>query len=236
MLEWLAKDPLNGIVITLSFFISIIIGRILREKRNLYPGKIFEARIKLFFAFILIILITMMQHWYFPIIISVICLVISMKLTSLRDYAEKLLFPFVLGIFIFSVEGIASGFLIFSRVIASASVLIILLLSTSQDDILKSMRWFGVPATILDISWFMKRYIQSLAGEGKRLKMAQESRCGFSRNSGFVHKMQNVAAISGLLIIHAFKKSDRIYNAMLSRCWMPGSHFRTEQLDDVRKE
>ncbi len=30
MMEWLTGDPLNGIVMTITFFISLIIGRYLR--------------------------------------------------------------------------------------------------------------------------------------------------------------------------------------------------------------
>lgn len=30
MLEWLAGDPLNGIVVTITFFISLIMGRYLK--------------------------------------------------------------------------------------------------------------------------------------------------------------------------------------------------------------
>ncbi len=30
MMEWLTGDPLNGVVITITFFISLIIGRYLR--------------------------------------------------------------------------------------------------------------------------------------------------------------------------------------------------------------
>jgi hypothetical protein len=34
MLDWLAGDPLNGIVVTITFFISLIIGRHLRLWRK----------------------------------------------------------------------------------------------------------------------------------------------------------------------------------------------------------
>lgn len=34
MLEWLSGDPLNGVVITITFFISLIIGRYLRLWKN----------------------------------------------------------------------------------------------------------------------------------------------------------------------------------------------------------
>ncbi len=30
MMEWLTGDPLNGVVITITFFISLIIGRYLK--------------------------------------------------------------------------------------------------------------------------------------------------------------------------------------------------------------
>ncbi|HEY9247412.1 MAG TPA: hypothetical protein VIO11_11240 [Candidatus Methanoperedens sp.] len=39
MLEWLRGDPLNGIVITVSFFISLIIGRYIRKKRSQKPRR-----------------------------------------------------------------------------------------------------------------------------------------------------------------------------------------------------
>lgn len=35
MLEWLNGDPLNGIVVTITFFIFLIIGRYLRLWRGL---------------------------------------------------------------------------------------------------------------------------------------------------------------------------------------------------------
>ncbi len=34
MFEWLGGDPLNGIVITIAFFISLIIGRHLNLRRK----------------------------------------------------------------------------------------------------------------------------------------------------------------------------------------------------------
>jgi hypothetical protein len=32
MMEWLTGDPLNGVVMTITFFISLIIGRYLRMR------------------------------------------------------------------------------------------------------------------------------------------------------------------------------------------------------------
>lgn len=249
MLEWLTRDPLNGIVITIAFFISVIIGRYLREKaaHATYRSNMTDTRIKLLASFLLIIALSVMKHWYFPIAISIICILFATKLDALRDYSKKLVFPLVLALFIFAIqsftygvstinlgivavyaEGIDYGFLIFSRVFASASVLILLMLSTSENKLLESMHWFKVPQTIVEISSFMSRYKRTFSYEGKKLKLAQESRCGFSRSAGFTKKMHNIASICGLLITRAFERSEQVYRAMLSRGWKTDLRYSIE--------
>lgn len=244
MLEWLTRDPLNGIVITLTFFISMIIGRYLREKRAQaeYGSKIIDPRIKILVSFFLIIAATLMKHWYFPIAISILCIFFAAKLNVIREYSKKLIFPLVLALFIFALqsftygvnkvdlgiisvysEGIEYGLLIFSRVFASASVLILLMLTTSENELLESMRYFGIPQTMVEISSFMSRYIRTFSSEGRKLKLAQVSRCGFSSNANFTKRMHNIASICGALIVRAFARSDEVYRAMLSRGWKPDS-------------
>ncbi len=242
MLEWLTRDPLNGIVITIAFFSSLIIGRYLGNKKEKakYNGKTIDSRIEILVSFLLIIAVTLMKHWYFPIVIAALCIGIALKINLIRDYLKKLVFPLVLALFILAVqglfygvnkidlgiisvyaEGIDYGFLIFARVLASASVLILLVITISENELLESMRWFGVPKTIIEISSFMSRYIKTFSSEGKKLKQAQESRCGFSRNANFTKQAQNIASISGALITRAFARSEEVYRAMLSRGWKP---------------
>ncbi len=238
MFEWLTRDPLNGLVITLFFFISLIIGRYLREhkaangKRNIEPG------VMIIISFLLIISITLMKHWYIPAIISSLCIFTALHRGRIRDFSGKLVFPLFLALFILLVQsltpggkridlivpvysdGIDYGLLIFSRVIASASVLILLVLTTPHIDFLESMRWLRVPGTMIEIASFMSRYINTFLKEGKKLTLAQQARCGFSSN-GFRRRIRNVASICGLLIVRASAKSDGIYKAMLSRAWKP---------------
>ncbi|MDD5473947.1 MAG: cobalt ECF transporter T component CbiQ [Candidatus Methanoperedens sp.] len=207
-----------------------------------------DSRIKILISFLLITAITVMKHWYLPIAISLLCIVLAAKLKVMRNYGKKLIFPLVLALFIFVTqgftygvnainlgifsvysEGIEYGFLIFSRVLASASVLILLMLTTPENDLLESLRHLGVPGTIIQISSFMSRYIRTFSYEGKKLKFAQESRCGFSKNSGFTNRMHNIASISGALITRAFAKSEEVYRAMLSRGWKPDIQYPTER-------
>lgn len=240
MLEWLTCDPLNGLVITIAFFISLIIGRYLRERmvhiKN--RGKIIEPRIRLILAFLLIIAVTLMRHWYFPAAISIICIFTAYKLKVFRDYSKYMIFPLLMALFILAVQGfnyftgtiepgiipvrsfgLEYGLLIITKIFASASVLIILMLSTSESELLGSLRWLRVPATILEISSFMSRYIKTFSNEGNKLSLAQRSRLGLS--GGFLKKIQDTAMIFGLLITRAFARSEEIYRAMLSRAWKP---------------
>ncbi len=242
MIEWLTRDPLNGLVVTITFFISLILGRYLGKKRTHAESRMcaIDPRIKVIISFLLIISITLMNHWYFPVVITVLCAIIALKLRIFHGYSKKLIFPLILALFIFALqgftygaskidigiisvytEGIRYGFLIFTRVLASASILILLVVTTSENELLENMRWFRVPGTMIEISSFMARYIKTFSHEGRRLKLAQESRCGFSRDLGFTDRMYNIASLCGALIIRAFARSEGVYKAMLSRAWHP---------------
>jgi cobalt ECF transporter T component CbiQ len=240
MLEWLSGDPLNGAIITITFFISVIIGKYIRMKRTAsgYREKSIDQRIKLFVLLFLIISITLMGHWYIPIGIAVLCILISIRANIFQQYWKKLIFPVVLSLFIIGIQGLTYGstrvdigiisiykegfeygFLIFSRVFAATSLIILMLSTASETDILDTMRWYRIPAALIDISSLMMRYIKAFSTESRRMKQAQESRCGFSRSCGFREKMHNIGSISGALITRAFTRAEQVYRAMISRGW-----------------
>ncbi len=240
MLEWLSRDPLNGVIITITFFISVIIGKYIRMKRASSGdyGRSNDHRIKLFVLFFLIISITLMGHWYIPIGISIVCLLISIRFNIFRDYSRKLVFPVVLSLFIILIQGLTYGstridlgiisiykegfeygVLIFSKVFAATSLIILMLSTASETEVLDTMRWYRIPAALIDISSLMMRYIKTFSTESRKMKQAQESRCGFSGSCGFREKMHNIATISGALITRAFMRAEEVYRAMISRGW-----------------
>ena len=258
MFEWLSGDPLNGIAITATFFLSLIIGRYFGEKRNSQEkseGHIKDARLKLLLSFLLIISITLMNHWYIPVAVSVIAVICAAGMRKLRNYSGKIIFPLILGLFILIIqavtygtqtitygsitlhpEGIEYGMLVFSRVVASASVLILLILTTSENELLESMGWFRVPNTLVQIMSFMVRYIKTFSHEGAKLKQAQQSRCGFPKKASFLENMRNIAAVSGLMITRAFSRSEEVYRAMVSRGWNPEIKCQTALVPLNRKD
>ncbi len=247
MPEWLSGDPLNGLVMTVAFFISLIIGRYLKEHMDNLKnrGNIIDPGIRLILVFLLIIAITVMEHWYFLALITILCIIIAYKIRLFQDYIKYMIFPLAMALFILAIQGLFYstnaigpgtippgffrldyGFLIFSRIFASASVFIILLLTTSENELLGSLRRLRFPATILEITSFMSRYIRTFSNEGNKIRFAQESRMGLS--GSFFKKMQDTAMICGLLITRTFERSEEINRAMVSRGWKPGIRYSQE--------
>ena len=189
MLEWFTGDPVNGLMLTIGFFISLITGRYLSrymvsENKRKIIIQIINPEIRLILTFLLIFAISLVKHWYFPGIVSIFSIIIVNKIKMLRLYSKYMTIPLIMAIFVITIQFFSSqffsifdqrtigtilsesgsysyeyGFLIFSRVFASASVLIILLFTTSESELLGGLRLLRIPSTIIEISSFMNRYI-----------------------------------------------------------------------------
>lgn len=252
MPEWLNGDPLNGLIMTITFFISIIIGKYIRKNGIFEKKMTIDTRIKILALFLLIISIMLMGHPYIPFMISIICILIAKKMNILMKFFQKLFFPALLASFILAARILTcesgwiecllipysggSGLLIFSRVMAAAALTILLVSTSSENEITGSIRWFGVPRTMLDISLLMNRYIKSFSGEAKKLEFAQKSRCGFSKKSGYRTKLHDISSIAGALINRASLRADMVHKAMISRGWKHGTDYPAEQTHFMKKD
>ena len=223
--EWLTRDPLNGLVVTLFFFVSLTVGRYIRKIRDRGTVFSFGPETRVLAAFLLVTGMTLMEHWYLPAVIFALCIMIALRTGRIKDYARKLIFPLLLAAFILAVQAYSGntdyGYLVFSRVAASASVLVLLITTTSVADVLFGMRRLGLPATMIDISSFMRRYISTFSYDGKKLLRAQQARGGLSQKR-YHERIRNIASVCGLLVMRAFARGDEVYRAMISRGWRPG--------------
>ena len=131
MFEWLHGDPVNGIVITLGFFIFLIIGRNLklwqmnkREKstqtqteekdHNLPPadapkvGSVlqrFDARIKFICAIAAVFGAVALTHSEFAVIPIIVCVVLVVYArASLKGYFKRLLYPLSIALVVAVVQ------------------------------------------------------------------------------------------------------------------------------------
>jgi cobalt/nickel transport system permease protein len=105
----------------------------------------------------------------------------------------------------------------------SIQAAIVLAASTPFPDLLVAMRAIYIPRMIVAVFGLMWRYLFILADEALRLHRARESRSGHpdvtqGKVGGSVYwRAQVTGKMVGSLFIRALERSDRIYNAMVSR-------------------
>jgi len=135
------------------------------------------------------------------------------------------LFSFSLGWWALSasVEGLARFASIALKSWISVQAAIVLAASTPFPDLLVAMRAVKVPRLMVAVFGLMWRYLFVLVDEALRLLRARAARSGESglpgvRSGGSLSWRARVAGgMAGSLFLRAIERSDRIYNAMLSR-------------------
>ncbi|MEV4138045.1 cobalt ECF transporter T component CbiQ [Dactylosporangium sp. NPDC049742] len=113
-----------------------------------------------------------------------------------------------------SVEGLYGMWNIIAK--GTLGVLSSLLLAgtTTPRDLLLGLDRLRCPAMITVIATFMLRYLDVLAGEGRRMRVAQRSR-GYDPR--FLWQIKGFATGIGALFLRAFERGERVYLAMISR-------------------
>ena len=103
----------------------------------------------------------------------------------------------------------------------SVQIAILLTMTTKLPDILHALRHLKVPTILVSIIAFMYRYLQVLIDEAQRLLRARASRSAAvsgHKSGGSLRWRAKVAGnMVGQLLLRSFERSDRVYNAMVSR-------------------
>ena len=105
----------------------------------------------------------------------------------------------------------------------SVQAAILLASTTPFPDLLLAMRAIRIPPILISIFSLMWRYLFVLVDEAVRLIRARRSRSGESDLPGIksggslVWRARTTGGMAGSLFLRAFERSDRIYQAMLSR-------------------
>ena len=103
----------------------------------------------------------------------------------------------------------------------SVQVAILLVSTTPFPDLLHALRHLHVPAILVSVISFMYRYLFVLSDEAIRLLRARQARSARlpGRPSGgpLAWRAQVVGGMAGQLFIRSLERSDRVYQAMLSR-------------------
>jgi len=144
-------------------------------------------------------------------------------ITVLFSIPGKALFTFQL--FTSNLTVTDAGLLRFVSIIIrswlSVQIALLLVATTRFPDLIHAFEHLRVPAILTTIIAFLYRYLFVLTDEVFRLLRARESRSAGStgkRSGGGVLWRAKVAGnMAGQLFLRSYERSDRIYNAMLSR-------------------
>lgn len=103
----------------------------------------------------------------------------------------------------------------------SVQMAILLVAATEFPKIVHALRYLRIPAVLTTIISFLYRYLFVLADEVLRLLRAREARSAVvtGRKSGgsVLWRARMTGNMAGQLFLRSYERSDRVYNAMLSR-------------------
>jgi len=103
----------------------------------------------------------------------------------------------------------------------SVQMAILLVAVTRFPDLIHALEHLKVPAILTTIIAFLYRYLFVLIDEVFRLLRARESRSGaatgIASGGSVVWRAKVAGGMAGQLFLRSYERSDRIYNAMLSR-------------------
>jgi cobalt/nickel transport system permease protein len=111
-------------------------------------------------------------------------------------------------------EGLTRGLLIMSRVVGGVSLILFLSMSTPVNRLLTAARWFRISPTFIELALLVYRYIFVLLEEVISIRSAQRVRLGYS---SWGQSMKSLGTLGGSVIIRAYDRAERAFDAMLVR-------------------
>jgi cobalt/nickel transport system permease protein len=207
------------------------------QKENLVTG--IEARTKIAFIAIALLLNLLSPTIYTPLGITIFCFIILLairippKLLLLRLAMPLIMAVAVLitQIFFYGTtimftisiwgwhltgyeEGLARGFLIMFRVVSGVSLIMFLSMSTPTNKLFLAASWFRLPKLFIELILLVYRYIFVLIAEVATIRDAQKVRLGYHN---WRQSMQSLGVLGGSLILCAYDRAGRVFEAMSAR-------------------
>jgi len=201
---------------------------------NLWAKNIFIPSLFLSISFILLFsikipLITILRSMLIPISFAILILIVK----GLHEGEKEWLSLSILGYkVIIKEEGLHSGLHTCSKILGGISLVIIFSFTTTISRLCAGLKWFRVPNTVVELLAFMYRYIFLLFDEVSTMWTAQKSRLG---HASWRKTIKSLGTLGGLLVIRAFDRAERTYEAMYVRGY-EGGGILTVNLSPWRKE
>lgn len=192
-----------------------------------------QAKLVAAFGFVISVAITPRRAlWAFAIYAAIVIGLVLVARIRLRFLFVRLaaVLPFILFAFLIpfvatgettevlgvtvSVEGLWGAWNVLAKAVLGASVSIVLTATTEIPDILRGLGVLRVPALFTAIATFMIRYLELIADEIGRIRVAMTARAYDPR---WIYQARPIAASAGAMFIRSYERGERIHAAMLSR-------------------
>jgi cobalt/nickel transport system permease protein len=148
-----------------------------------------------------------------PAVIVSVMLIVLRGLTVPGEAVLTIHLP-VLDRLVFSAEGIRAGAEAASVVLAGVSLLLLLGSSTPLPSLLSALRWYRVPALLIDLGMLMYRYLFLFVEETQRMRQAQKLR---GPDIPWRRAMGGFTSLGAHVLIRSYDRSGRVYDAQRLR-------------------
>lgn len=115
-----------------------------------------------------------------------------------------------------SVDGLLGGWNILAKATLGLLTSLLLIGTTTVRELLLGLDRLRCPSAITQIATFMLRYLDVLAGEARRMRVARIARGDDPR---FLWQLPGFAAGVGALFLRAYERGERVWLAMRARGW-----------------
>lgn len=160
---------------------------------------------------------------------STIAIILNFSSTPLDAFAIPLGTFYITS----SYSSLSFGIQLIATALASVSCLYFLALSTPVPDFLMTLRKIHVPELMIELMLLIYRFIFVLMDLSSSINTAQDSRLG---NRNFRTSCKSFGALCSVLLVRAFQKSNRLYDAMESRCYDGKIQVLTEECPVKKNE
>ena len=111
-------------------------------------------------------------------------------------------------------EGLWAMWNILAKASLGATASIVLAGTTELPDIIRGMSRLRLPVVVTSIASFMIRYLELIAAEMGRMRIAMVAR---GHDPRWLWQAKPIAAASGALFVRSYERGERVHEAMLAR-------------------
>jgi cobalt/nickel transport system permease protein len=162
------------------------------------------------------------EFWAFGLYLVLVVTVAVAARVPVSHYAKRAFIevPFVLVAVLMPVFGGTAGALAGWNILAKGTLGVLtsltLAATTTPRDLIIGLQRLRTPAVLTTIATLMLRYLEVIAAEARRMRLARISR---GHDPRFLWQVGATARGIGALFIRSYERGERVHLAMLSRGW-----------------